>query len=50
MNLNLKETDAIISVETLEHLNKKDGLKWLQTCHKNLNKNGILFVHLNYLE
>lgn len=36
-----RKFDAIISVETLEHLNKEDGLKWLQNCYKNLNKNGI---------
>ena len=52
MNFKFKRKfDAIISVETLEHLNKEHGLKWLQNCYKNLNKKmEFLFVHLHYLE
>ena len=35
MNFKFKRKfDAIISVETLEHLNKEHGLKWLQNCYR----------------
>lgn len=42
LNFNYKKKfDAIISLETLEHINKYDGIKWIKKCYKLLKKNGI---------
>ena len=34
--------DMIISIETIEHLNKKDSINWLKKCKIMLKKSGIL--------
>ena len=34
--------DLIVSIETLEHLNKNDAIRWLIKCKKMLKKSGIL--------
>ena len=36
-----KKFDVIVSLETLEHINKSDGIKWIKKCFKLLKKNGI---------
>ncbi len=42
-----KEFDVITSMHTLEHL--PDPLKFLKLCHKNLKKNGTLFLEVPIL-
>ncbi len=37
-----KKFDVIVSLETLEHINKSNGIKWIKKCYSLLNKNGIL--------
>ena len=42
LNFNYKKKfDAIISLETLEHVNKLDGIKWIKKCYSLLKKDGI---------
>jgi 2-polyprenyl-3-methyl-5-hydroxy-6-metoxy-1,4-benzoquinol methylase len=42
LNFNLKKKfDTVVSLETLEHLNKIDGINWIKKCYKLLKKNGI---------
>ena len=42
LHINNKTTfDMIVSVETIEHLNKLDSKNWLIKCSKLLKKNGI---------
>jgi 2-polyprenyl-3-methyl-5-hydroxy-6-metoxy-1,4-benzoquinol methylase len=36
-----KRFDTIVSLETLEHLNKLDSIKWIKKCYYLLKKNGI---------
>jgi 2-polyprenyl-3-methyl-5-hydroxy-6-metoxy-1,4-benzoquinol methylase len=36
-----KKFDAIVSLETLEHINKIDGIKWIKKCYNLLKKDGI---------
>ena len=36
-----KKFDAIVSLETLEHINKTNGIKWIKKCYNLLKKNGI---------
>ena len=36
-----KKFDVIVSLETLEHINRSNGIKWIQKCYKLLKKNGI---------
>lgn len=36
--------DAIVSTEVLEHLRKKDGIRYLETCQALLCKGGYLFL------
>ena len=33
--------DAIVSLETLEHINRVDGVNWIKKCYNMLKKNGI---------
>ena len=41
-NFNAKNKyDAIISLETLEHLHQDDAIKWLKKCKKSLKSNSI---------
>ena len=39
-----KKFDLIISLETLEHLEKKDAIMWIKKCSSLLEKNGILII------
>jgi len=42
LNFNYKKKfDIIVSLETLEHINKSDGIKWIKKCFSLLKKNGI---------
>ena len=36
-----KKFDAIVSLETLEHINREDGINWIKKCYNILKKNGI---------
>jgi 2-polyprenyl-3-methyl-5-hydroxy-6-metoxy-1,4-benzoquinol methylase len=36
-----KKFDAIVSLETLEHISKKNGIKWIKKCYNLLKKDGI---------
>ena len=36
-----KKFDVIVSLETLEHINKQDGIRWIKKCYSLLKKNGI---------
>ncbi len=36
-----KKFDVIVSLETLEHINRSDGIKWIKKCYNLLKKNGI---------
>ena len=36
-----KKFDVIVSLETLEHINKTDGINWIKKCYKMLKKEGI---------
>lgn len=38
---NRKKFDTIVSLETLEHINKSDGISWIKKCYNMLKKNGI---------
>ena len=43
--LNLKENkkfDLIVSLETLEHLNKNEAINWLKKCKRLLKTNGVI--------
>lgn len=41
----LGQFDVIISVETIEHMSREDGVKFLNTLHSKLNsKNGIMLI------
>jgi 2-polyprenyl-3-methyl-5-hydroxy-6-metoxy-1,4-benzoquinol methylase len=42
LNFNYKKKfDIIVSLETLEHINKLDGIRWIKKCYSLLKKNGI---------
>tara|TARA_B100001123_G_C15292026_1_gene1017796 strand:- start:357 stop:1343 length:987 start_codon:yes stop_codon:yes gene_type:complete len=36
-----KKFDVIVSLETLEHINRSDGIRWIKKCYGLLKKNGI---------
>ena len=42
INFNYKKKfDTIVSLETLEHINKTDGIRWIKKCYNLLKKDGI---------
>ena len=36
-----KKFDAIVSLETLEHISRLNGIRWIKKCYNLLKKNGI---------
>ena len=50
LNFDFKKNDAIITLETLEHLSRSQAIKWLKKCKNSLKSNSTFICSSQCLE